>query len=90
MSGGAIRVICGVVIGAGTAWIVQKNRNNDRPNVVRKTPETGHNFLPLQKVLASWTTNFSPSVPWDDNWDRSVYCLCAMIMRVYVHTLTMK
>ena len=86
MQGGAIRVICGVVIGAGTAWVVQKNRNNDHPNVVRKSPETVQSFLPLQKVLASWTTNFSPSVPWDDNWDRSVYCLCAVIVCMYMCT----
>ena len=24
----------------------------------------------LGKVLASWTTNFEPSTPWDTNWDR--------------------
>ena len=22
------------------------------------------------KLLASWTTNFKPTVKWDDNWDR--------------------
>ncbi len=24
----------------------------------------------LNEVLASWTSNFSPSVEWDHNWDR--------------------
>ncbi|KAI0230861.1 Serine/threonine-protein phosphatase PGAM5, mitochondrial [Lamellibrachia satsuma] len=70
-SSGAFRVICGVVIGAGTAWVIQKNKDDDHPKVqVNKAASTGQNFLPLQKVLASWTTNFSPSMPWDNNWDR--------------------
>jgi len=29
-----------------------------------------HSSLGLGKVLASWTTNFEPSVKWDNDWDR--------------------
>ena len=86
-SSGAFRVICGVVIGAGTAWIIQKNKDDDHPKVqVKKAASTGQNFLPLQKVLASWTTNFSPSVPWDNNWDRCACCLyaCSIQFSAYV------
>ena len=73
-SGGAFRVVCGVVVGAtGTALIMQRKKDSGRPTThMTKTSNTGQGFLPLQKVLASWTTNFTPSVEWDDNWDRLV------------------
>ena len=74
-SGGAFRVICGVVVGAtGTALIMQQRKKDSvRPSGHKtKTSNSGQSFLPLQNVLASWTTNFTPSVEWDNNWDRSV------------------
>ena len=37
----------------------------DKKDSRRLTPS-----LPLSTVLASWTTNFKPSVTWDHDWDK--------------------
>ena len=66
-------------IGAGTAvWtaktvrdktVANKLGTDDLPDYAQ-TPGSFRSSVPLGKVLASWTTNFEPTVKWDYNWDR--------------------
>jgi len=65
-------------VGGGTAsyFAYNKLKNVDLPVPEEELPNYGstpgpfRSNLPLGKVLASWTTNYEPSVKWDDNWDR--------------------
>lgn len=71
-------MIYGLVVSASGVVAVAsanklKNINEDEPNAVPQYPQKTPTFssaFPLEKVLASWTTNFEPSVKWDSNWDR--------------------
>lgn len=59
------KIVCGVTTGGViTAAVVVRNSTTAGPD----QQNTCNNLLPT--VLASWTTNFTPSVQWDDNWDR--------------------
>lgn len=74
-------VVCGVALSASAATYLYQQSKSDLNKEQGQSvlPETGKfantfsSKLPLGKVLASWTTNFEPSVKWDDNWDRFVY-----------------
>ena len=61
--------IAGTSAIGGSAWLYH-NKNSllqaaEQGNVPSQTT-----FSPLGSVLASWTTNFKPTVEWDHNWDR--------------------
>ncbi len=59
----AAKIVCGLAAtgGAISAVVVQNS-------TVSKTSDNDNNLVPT--VLASWTTNFHPSVKWDSNWDK--------------------
>lgn len=74
-----VLVFCAASSGlAATVWTVKHVRGNAASHVAQQPdyPDFGksrgafHSSLGLGKVLASWTTNFEPSVKWDSNWDR--------------------
>ncbi len=65
--GGRIfKVAATVAVGASAALFL-----THESKAVKSTGGNGIT-LPLNKVLASWTTNFTPSKEWDNNWDRYV------------------
>ena len=67
------KIVYGLIIGAssvgGITWLVSDNREH-YSGVARPNLEKPSIHLPLNKVLASWTTNFTPAARWDDDWDR--------------------
>ena len=59
-----LRVAGGFAVGVSAVVLsVDMIRSEDRNGTSMVT-------LPLDKVRASWTTNFTPSTEWDMNWDR--------------------
>lgn len=81
----SLRVLCGLAVGtavAGGALLVNGEKSytlldslkgklqKEEPVYPPKYPKPQTPSSHLGKVLASWTTNFEPSVPWDLNWDR--------------------
>ena len=52
------KIAFGVATGGAISAVVVQKATGDESN----------NLMPT--VLASWTTNFHPSVAWDKNWDR--------------------
>ena len=69
---GTVRTLCGLAAGGSViaAWTFS---NSQVLGSAESDGDSNTRFsLPLQKVLASYTTNFEPSVKWDANWDRFV------------------
>ena len=81
MSQGGKLLMLGVGGGTASYFAYNKLKNVDLPVPEEELPNYGstpgpfRSNLPLGKVLASWTTNYEPSVKWDDNWDRFVGCV---------------
>ena len=63
-SGRIFKMAASVAVGASAALYLTGEK---------KSNEGNSGTLPLNKVLASWTTNFTPSKEWDHNWDRWVF-----------------
>jgi len=68
-----VRLVSALGLGVGTAagfYYLKGGRSSEdeTKNIARKVFVDKHTHL--GKVLASWTTNFEPSVKWDSNWDR--------------------
>ena len=57
-----VKALCGLALGGTVVATVSLARANNSENEKIITP--------LNRVLASYTTNFEPSVKWDYNWDR--------------------
>lgn len=70
------RVACGFVAGAsavtGASWVYGNTGVIKTKTALSYENPYAQNNSPLGKVIASWTTNFKPSVEWDANWDRLV------------------
>ena len=68
-----VRLISALGLGVGTAagvYYLKSARSVDgeQKNDNKREFIDGHRHL--GRVLASWTTNFEPTVKWDNNWDR--------------------
>ena len=79
-NGRTLRIVCGVAAGTGvvafavnsdkfTFTLFKKEPEYTLSGSVKREPFLSSK-LPVNKVLASYTTNTEPSVKWDSNWDR--------------------
>ncbi len=72
-SSNAVRLACGIALGSTVAVgaYVVKQSDSDKGSAAQ-APQPVFPKPQLGKVFASWTTNFTPSEKWNDNWDRLV------------------
>ena len=74
-----VKIACGLVAGVGAvAYAVGSEKvqplkkDSQTQNESPKREAFNSSRLPVNKVLASYTTNFEPTQKWDFNWDRLV------------------
>ncbi len=67
-----LRAVGGLAVGVSVvAFGVKQLQSRSEEQETKQTAVARvYQPRPLNKVLASWTTNFEPYNEWDSNWDR--------------------